>query len=77
MSRIPPEDLVVIARQLDADFHAKVIGPWNDEPWRDYVPLPLKKIWGKLDYGERLALFVFACTIEPYDQITQTPHRSR
>lgn len=76
MSRTPPEDLVVIARHLDPDFHAKVVGPWNDERWREYVPLSLKKIWGKLDYSERLAVFVFACTIRQtvaIDDLSESP----
>lgn len=63
MSKTPPEDLVVIARHLDPEFHAKIIGPWNDaEPWRSRVPLSLRKIWGRLDYSERLVAFVFAAT---------------
>jgi hypothetical protein len=62
MSKTPPEDLVVIARKLDPDFHAKVVGVWNDEPWRMRVPLSLRKIWGRLDYSERLVAFIFANT---------------
>jgi len=59
MSRTPPEDLVVIARKLDPDFHAQVVGPWDDtQTWRALIPASLRKIWGKLDYSERLVAFV-------------------
>jgi len=38
-----------------------VLGPWLDEQvWREEIPENLKKIWGRLDYGERLCLFVIA-----------------
>jgi hypothetical protein len=59
MSKTPPEELVLTARKLDPDFHAQIVGPWKDtEPWRAGVPGSLKKIWGKLDYSERLVIFV-------------------
>jgi len=58
-SKTPPEDLVVLVRHLDADFHAKVLGPWDDsQAWRARVPASLRKIWPKLDYSERLVAFV-------------------
>ena len=61
MSRTPTEDLVVIARQLDPESHSIVLGPWlNEQVWREEIPKNLKKIWGRLDYGERLCLFVKA-----------------
>jgi len=61
MSRTPPEDLVVLARHLDPDFHTKALGPWNDtEAWRANIPPSLRKIWGRLDYSERLVAFVLA-----------------
>ena len=60
MSKTPPEDLVVLARHLDPEFHAKVVGPWNDDPWRAHIPLSLRKVWGRLDYSERLVAFVMA-----------------
>jgi hypothetical protein len=59
MSKEPPEHLVVVARKLDPAFHAQIVGPWTDtEPWRAGVPASLKKVWEKLDYSERLVIFV-------------------
>jgi hypothetical protein len=59
MSKTPPEELVAVARKLDPDFHAQIVGPWSDtEPWRAGVPASLKKVWGKLDYSERLVIFI-------------------
>src|SRR5690348_1826968 len=59
MSKKPTEDLVARARQLDPDFHAKVVGPWDEtERWREVMPPAVKKMWEKLDYSERLMAFV-------------------
>jgi hypothetical protein len=65
VSKVPSEDLVVMARQLDADYHAKLTGPplWDEEhalDWRNFIPGQLRRMWGRLDYGERLAAFVVA-----------------
>lgn len=68
MSKVPSEDLVVMARQLDPDFHAKLIGPpdWptgevvDTVDWRHFIPGQLRRIWGRVDYGERLTAFIVA-----------------
>ena len=66
MSKTPPEDLVVIARKIDPEFHAKITGPWdNSQPWRLLIPTSLIKIWGRLDYSERLVAFIFAHSYHP------------
>jgi hypothetical protein len=68
MSKIPSEDLVVMAMQLDPDFKAKILGPpnWPEGDavgaldWRHFIPGQLRRIWGRVDYGERLTAFIVA-----------------
>lgn len=68
MSKVPSEDLNVIAQQLDADYRAKIMGPpnWPDGEvvaavdWRHFIPGQLRRVWGRMDYGERLVAFIIA-----------------
>ena len=76
MGNQAPEDLLVAAHQLDPDFKAKVNGRWLDpdvdapfdkgEGWRIQVPPILRRLWGRLDYETRVAVFVTAAS-EPLD----------
>ncbi len=69
MSKVPTEDLVVAARHLDQNYHAIIGAPaWETSArdpadWRSYVSKTVRAMWGKLDYGERLAVFVTAASI--------------
>lgn len=69
MSKVPSEDLVVMAKELDRDFHAKIMGPpnWPTEEvfvgsrdWRHFIPGQLRRVWARVDYGERLVAFIVA-----------------
>jgi hypothetical protein len=64
MGKTPPEDLLIAARQLDREFNVKLAMPdWDAEherDWRNYVPGELRRLWGRLDYETRVAVFVVA-----------------
>jgi hypothetical protein len=65
VSKVPSEDLVVMAAQLDPDFKQKILGPprWDEEhalDWRNFIPGQMRRIWGRVDYGERLVAFIVA-----------------
>lgn len=67
MANSPPEDLVVYARSLNRDVMAAVRDPQWDLPslapdWHFYVPRPLQRLWGRLDFEAKLAAFVVAET---------------
>ena len=71
MSKEADEHLVDVARKLDPDFHAQIVGPWTDaDPWRAGVPGSLKKIWDRLEYSERLVVFVLLLGGDPDDEPT-------
>lgn len=65
MSQVPAEDLNVIAQQLDRDYAAKLKGPvlWDEEhalDWRNFIPGDMRRIWGRMDFGEKLCAFIVA-----------------
>jgi hypothetical protein len=64
MSNAPPEDLVVRARQIDPEYRIRIAMPdWDTEherDWRNYVPGELRRLWGRLDFETRVAVFVVA-----------------
>jgi hypothetical protein len=65
VSKVPSEDLVVMAKELDPDFKQKLLGEpkWDEEhamDWRNFIPGQLRRIWGRVDYGERLTAFIVA-----------------
>lgn len=64
---VPAEDLVVIARVLDHDAPQMLLqkSEWPDEPcgdWRDFIPDPLRRIWGRIGLEGRLTAYVVAET---------------
>ena len=69
MSNVPTEDLIVAARRLDPHCSDVVSQPqWDTcrkDPadWRSYVGRDMRGFWGRLDYGERLAVFVASATL--------------
>lgn len=69
MSKVPSESLINAARALAVDFNAMIDRPdWEScakDPadWRSYVSRSMRKLWGQLDYGERLAAYVTAASI--------------
>lgn len=68
MSKVPAEDLVVMAMQLDRDYARKLKEQplWDEEhslDWRNFIPGSMRRVWGRMDFGERLAAFIVATEV--------------
>lgn len=65
---VPSEDLVVIAHVLNHDAAQMLLQKveWSNEPcgdWRDSIPDPLRRIWGRINLEGRLTAYIVAETM--------------
>jgi hypothetical protein len=65
VSTVPGEDLVIMARDLAANYHEQLNAPdWTAEvgpdDWRYFVDADVRRYWGRTDYGERLLAWLIA-----------------
>lgn len=67
MGSEPPEDLAIAAREIDQRYHDQITSVrWDTATspldWPYYVPVILRRLWGRLGYEARVAVYVTAAS---------------
>jgi hypothetical protein len=69
VSSQPPEDLIVTALLINSEYKTivsmtpRALEPGETPDWRYYIGAAARRLWGRLDFETRVALYVNACEV--------------